>query len=228
LQTVPSGIEIAVVADPARFVAERLAAAARSGGQIVLAGGSTPRRAYELAAELERDWTRAGIWWGDERCVPPGDERSNYRLVEESLLSQVTPGSAHRIEGELGRTEGALRYEEELAPVEEFDLVLLGLGPDGHVASLFPNEPTLEETERRAVGAAAKLEPFVDRITLTLPMLRLTHTLLFLATGDAKAPAVHAAFAGAPSPAIPGSLVRAAAGGETIAVLDAAAAALLA
>ena len=167
-----SDVEIVVAEDPAQDVAERLAAAARKGGHVVLTGGSTPRIAYGLAAKLETDWTGVEIWWGDERCVPPDDERSNYGMAKEALLDHVTVGTVHRMRGELGRDQGAELYEQELGELERFDLVLLGLGPDGHIASLYPEQPTLDETERRVVGAEAKLEPYVDRITLTLPMLR--------------------------------------------------------
>ena len=220
----PSDLEIVVAERPAQDVAERLAAAARAGGHIVLTGGSTPRSAYELAAGLEADWRAVEFWWGDERCVPADDERSNYRMAKEALIDRVTVGAVHRIPGELGREEGAKRYEQELGALELFDLVLLGMGRDGHIASLYPDEPTLDETERRAIGAEAKLEPFVDRITLTLPMLRSAHQVLFLITGADKAEAVRRAFTGEPARSTPASLVR---GGRTAAVLDAAAAALL-
>jgi 6-phosphogluconolactonase len=132
--------------------------------------------------------------------------------------------------GELGREQGAEEYERELGTVEVFDFMLLGLGPDGHVASLFPEQPTLDETERRVIGSEAKLEPYVDRITLTLPVLRSARELLFLVTGENKADAAKRAFAGEPSKATPGSLLRAAQGlsqGRTTAVLDVAAAARL-
>ena len=219
-------VEIVVADYPTETVGERLAEAARAGGHIALTGGSTPRYAYEHAAKLEPDWTNSELWWGDERCVPQDDERSNYRLAKESLLDHVATGSVHRMRGELGREEGAALYEQELGSLERFDLVLLGLGPDGHVASLFPGEPTLDETERRVVGAEARLEPYVDRITLTLPTLRRARVVLFLVTGANKADAAHAAFAGDPTREVPGSLVRATSG-ETIAVLDEAAAAKL-
>jgi 6-phosphogluconolactonase len=219
-------IEIVVTDYPAEVVGERLADAARAGAQVALTGGSTPRQAYEIAAKLEPDWSNAEIWWSDERCVPQDDERSNYRLAEESLLDRVTAGKVHRMRGELGREEGAELYEQELGSLERFDLVLLGLGPDGHIASLFPREPSLDETERRVVGAEARLEPYVDRITLTLPVLRRARVVLFLVTGAGKADAAQAAFAGDPTREIPGSLVRATRG-ETIAVLDEAAAAKL-
>ena len=219
-------IDIVVDEHPAQVVAERLAGAARTGGHVVLTGGSTPRRAYELAAEIESDWTRLEVWWSDERCVPEDDERSNYGMTKAALLDRVRPGVVHRMRGELGRDEGARFYEEELGSLQRFDLVLLGLGADGHVASLFPEQPTLDETERKAVGAEAKLAPFVDRITLTLPLLCRADEVLFLVTGADKADAAWAAFAGEPSRSTPGSLVRAA-GGRTTAVLDAAAAARL-
>jgi 6-phosphogluconolactonase len=223
---VTSDIEVVVVDDPARDVAERLAAAARKGGHVVLTGGSTPRRAYEFAATLESDWTAVELWWGDERCVAPDDERSNYGMAKKALLDRVSVGAVHRMQGELGRDRGAEQYEQELGDLERFDLVLLGLGPDGHIASLYPEQPTLDETERRVIGAEAKLEPYVDRITLTLPMLRRACEVLFLVTGQDKADAAQRAFRGEPSRSTPGSLVRAA-GGTTTAVLDADAASLL-
>jgi 6-phosphogluconolactonase len=219
-------IDVQVVDHPSQVVGERLAAAARAGGHIALTGGGSVREAYEHAASLERDWTRVELWWSDERCVPPTDERSNFRLAKESLLDRVQAGHVHRIRGELGRDDGANLYEQELGELERFDLMVLGLGPDGHVASLFPEQPTLDETAHRVVGAEARLEPFVDRITMTLPVLRRARSVLFLVTGERKADAAYAAFAGEPSRSTPGSLVRAT-HGETIAVLDAAAAARL-
>ena len=227
----PSGrdIEILVLDDEeaaAEATADRLAEAARAGLEIALTGGSTPRRAYEIAAEREADWSRAGAWWGDERCVPPEDERSNYRLARESLLDRLSsPPRVHRIRGELDPAEAAAEYERELGDTR-LDLVLLGLGPDGHVASLFPGAPTLEERERRVVAAEAGHEPFVPRVTLTLPVLCSGRSVLFLVTGEAKAEAARAAFVEEPSAQTPGSLVRAR-DGSTVALLDRAAASTL-
>lgn len=226
-----SPVEIAVVADAAeaaRLVAERLAEQARAGGSIVLTGGSTPRRAYELAAGLEPDWSRVELWWGDERCVPPDDANSNYGMAKEALLDRLEgkPAQVHRMRGELGRNEGAAEYARELSIAEAFDLVLLGLGPDGHIASLFPRFPTLDVTDRDVVGSEAGHEPFIDRISLTLPRLCATRELLFLVAGENKADAAARALAGQPSHATPGSLARAAEG-PTRAVLDRAAAAKL-
>jgi 6-phosphogluconolactonase len=226
-----SPVDLTVVADAeeaARLVAERLAERARAGGHVVLTGGSTPRRAYELAAELEPDWSRVEAWWGDERCVPPEDERSNYGMVKHALLERLErhPLETHRIRGELGPEAGAEEYEDELDGVGVFDLVLVGLGPDGHVASLFPGLPTLEISDRDAVGTKSGYEPFVDRVTLTFPRLCSTSELLFLVAGEDKADAVVRALADEPSPETPGSLARALEG-PTRAVLDRAAAAKL-
>jgi len=221
-------VDIVISDDPAGVVADLLAAQAHAGGHIVLTGGSTPGHAYELATERERDWSRAELWWGDERCVPPDDERSNFGMAKRALLDRLDaqPAAVHRMRGELGAEAGAEDYDRELGELARFDLVLLGLGSDGHIASLFPDQPTLDETERRVLGAKAKLEPFVDRITLTLPLLRAARAVVFLVTGEAKADAAAGAFAGEPSRSTPGSLVRAISG-TTTAVLDRAAASKL-
>jgi 6-phosphogluconolactonase len=224
-------IEVVVAGDAgsaAALVADMLAAQARAGGHVVLTGGSTPGRAYELAAEREPSWRHVELWWGDERCVPPEDEQSNFRLAKETLLDRLAtpPAAVHRMRGELGADAGAEEYDRELGELARFDLVLLGLGPDGHVASLFPDQPTLDESERRVIPAAAKLEPFVDRITLTLPMLRAAHAVVFLVTGESKADAAARAFGADASRSTPGSLVRTVSG-TTTAVLDRAAAANL-
>ena len=221
-------VDITVVADAeeaAQLVGERLAEQARAGGSIVLTGGSTPRRAYEIAAGLEPDWSNVELWWGDERCVPPDDARSNYCLAKAALLDRLEtpPKSVHRMEGELGRDEGSREYRLELTDVDTFDLVLVGLGPDGHVASLFPDFPTLDVTSRDVVGSDAGYEPFVDRISMTLPRLCNTRELLFLVAGADKADAVARALAGEPSRQTPGSLARSTEG-ATRAILDRAAA----
>ena len=226
-----SSVDITVTessADAARLVAERLAEQARTGGNIVLTGGSTPRHAYEIAAELESDWGKTELWWGDERCVPPDDQRSNYGMAKAALLDRLQgpPAAVHRMQGELDRDDAVAEYRHELLDIGPFDLVLMGLGPDGHVASLFPNFPTLDITGRDVVGSQSGYEPFIDRISLTLPRLCNTHELLFLATGEDKAEAVAHAFAGKPSHATPGSLARSTEG-TTRAILDRAAASKL-
>jgi 6-phosphogluconolactonase len=220
-------VEIVVVDDPARIVAERLAEAAAGGGSVVLTGGSTPRLAYEQAASLAPDWSLVELWWGDERCVAPEHEDSNFGMAKHALLDRLEtqPRAVHRMRGELGKEAGAEAYERELGAAT-LDLLLLGLGPDGHVASLYPNQPTLAVSDRRVVGAEAKLEPHVDRISLTLPTLRAAGEIVFLVAGGEKAAAVAAAFAGPPDPGTPGSLVRSERG-RTWAVVDPAAGAKL-
>jgi 6-phosphogluconolactonase len=180
------------------------------------------------AAELEPDWSGVELWWGDERCVPPDDQASNYLMAKKALLDRLAqpPAAIHRMQGELGRDEGAAQYENELDGVGVFDLVLLGLGPDGHIASLFPSFPTLDVTHRDVVGSEAGHEPFIDRISMTLPRLCRTHELLFLVAGEGKADAVARTLAGEPSHETPGSLARSTEG-TTRAVLDRAAAAKL-
>jgi 6-phosphogluconolactonase len=208
----------------ARATAELLVEAARAGKAIVLTGGTTPRRSYELAAELEPDWGRARLWWGDERCVPPEHEWSNYGMAKAALLDRLAnaPAEVHRIDGEVGPEEAAARYDRALRGAT-LELVLLGLGPDGHTASLYPNAPTLDERERLAVPAEAELEPFVDRVTLTIPGLESSAEMVYLVAGESKADAVKRAFETPPSPATPASLIRSR-GGRTLAILDSAAA----
>jgi 6-phosphogluconolactonase len=224
-----SDVELVVLDDAkeaAAIVAERLARAAREGVNIVLTGGTTPERAYKEAAKREPDWSRTRLWWGDERCVPPEHEYSNYRMAKQTLLDRLerAPAAVHRIRGELGKDAAAAEYDRELDD-ETLDLILLGMGADGHVASLFPNAPTLQQQER-VLPAEALLEPFVDRVTLSVPTLRQGQELLFLVTGEAKADAARRAFRGGPSPATPASLVRSDQG-RTTAILDRAAAAKL-
>jgi 6-phosphogluconolactonase len=219
-------VELVVYPDAeaaARAAAERLVDAVRAGGAIALSGGSTPRRSFEIAAQLEPSWTKATAWWGDERCVPPHDARSNYRLAREALLDRIArPPEVHRIRGELPAEEAAAAYEEELGDLR-LDLALMGIGPDGHTASLFPGAPTLDEQVRRVVAAKPGLEPWVDRVTLTLPALSSSREVLFLVTGESKADAARRAFAEEPSRDVPSSLLRSSEG-RTVAILDAAAA----
>jgi 6-phosphogluconolactonase len=191
---------------------------------IALSGGDSPGPAYELAAGLESDWGSARLWWGDERCVPPDDERSNYLLVQRTLLDRIErqPAEVHRIRGELGGDAAAAEYDRELEGVE-LGLALQGIGPDGHTASLFPDSPLLEERERRAVAAPHE---DVERVTMTLPVLSGAAQVVFLVVGDGKAEAAARAFSGEPGPATPASLLRSERG-ETIALLDRTAAARL-
>jgi 6-phosphogluconolactonase len=209
------------IVDTAELAGEAAAAliaeAAGAGGHIGLSGGSGPRAAYERAGILRPDWSRVELWWVDDRCVPPADGRSNYRMVRESLLDGLSrPPEIHRIRGELAPEEAAAEYDAALDGVT-LDFALMGIGPDGHTASLFPDAPTLEETERRIVTAEPGLEPFVPRVTMTRLVLGDARMLVYLAAGQGKADAVRRAFVEEPSRATPASLVR---GRQTMAILD--------
>jgi 6-phosphogluconolactonase len=208
-----------------RRAAQLLARAVSDGADLALSGGGTVGRTYELAADLQPDWSSATLWFGDDRAVPPDDERSNYRLARLTLLDRVerAPAAVYRIRGELGAEAAADEYDALLDGVD-VDLALNGIGPDGHTASLFPSAPALSERRRRAVAAEAGLEPFVPRVTLTPPVFAAATELVYLVVGAAKAEAVRRAFAAAPDPAVPASVVR---GRRTTAILDRAAAALL-
>ena len=215
--------DIQVIDDPAEATAEVLTAAS---GHVVLTGGSTSRRAYERAAEGRPDWSRVDVWFTDERCVPPSHEQSNFGMISAALLDRVDGITVHRMQGELGPHDGAAAYERELDDVgpEAFDLMLLGLGPDAHICSLFPGDDALGERDRRVVGVdMAGMAPLVPRITLTLPVVNATRQIVFLVTGTDKAEAVSRAFSGRPDPRAPGSLVE----GNVRVLLDAAAAARL-
>ena len=217
-------VDIRVSNDPARAAAELLVEAAVAGAQLALSGGTTVGKAYEHAAALRPRWEGVTCWFGDERAVPPDDERSNFWLAQRSLLAALElPPEVRRIEGELGAEEAAARYHEQLNGVV-FALALNGIGSDGHTASLFPGAPGLDERERRAVAAKPGLDPFVDRITLTPPVFAECAVLVYLSSGAAKAEAVRRALAEEPDRATPASIVR---GRTTIALLDPAAASAL-
>jgi 6-phosphogluconolactonase len=224
-----------IVADPAGECAARLAEAANAGGHIALTGGSTPRVAYERLAALDVNWPGASLWWGDERCVPPDDDRSNYGMVKAALLDRISgPGpTIHRIEGEREEPRAAAdAYEDELRDVfgegiPQLDLILLGLGRDAHVASLFPGQLALEVHDRLVVAVEEPgLPPWVARVSMTLPVLNAGRDVLFLVTGAEKADAVHRAFVRPPERDVPGSLIAPESGRLTV-ILDEAAAARL-
>ena len=223
--------DIRVVEDPAAEAAERILTAVRAGGHIALAGGSTPKAAYVRTAEAGVDVSGATLWCGDERCVPPDDERSNYRMVKEALLDRLEgqPPGVRRIPGERGPRAAAEDYERDLRErlgeeLPRLDLVLLGIGPDAHTASLFPDQPALDVEDRAVVGVEqAGMEPFVPRVTLTLPAINAARSVVFLVAGEDKADAVARAFGGEPGPDAPASLVSPG-DGELVVVLDAGAA----
>lgn len=212
-------VQVEIVADPARECAAMLLGPALAGGHLVLAGGSTPRRAYEeLVAAVQAirgELDRCTFWFGDERCVEPGDERSNFRMARQALLEPLGLAEGEqvrRMPGELGPEEGAAAYEEALRREgpPQFDIVLLGIGPDGHTASLFPDKAAVGERDHLVTGVPqAGLEPFVPRITMTFGALARARQVVVLAEGEGKAEALARAFGpGArPSPSVPSSIL---------------------
>ena len=171
--------------------------------RLVLAGGRTPRATYELlAGELkdEVDWRRVTLFFGDERCVLPTDEASNYRMVREALIDplQLPSSMVRRMAGEVPADNAAAEYDFELRRAMEdrqpaFDLVLLGMGPEGHTASLFPDSPALLERHRMAAHVTVPAQP-PERLTMTPPALASTRQILFMVTGADKAQAVAEVF----------------------------------
>jgi 6-phosphogluconolactonase len=212
-------LEIETVEDPARACSAMLVGAVVGGADVVLTGGSTPRQAYHYLATALRDMSLdssdARLWFSDERCVAPDDELSNYKLVKENLLDGLgglPQPEVRRIQGELGPDPAAEAYERQLAEAGEprFEIVLLGLGPDTHIASLFPGQEALNERSRLAVGVPeAGHEPYVPRVTLTLPVLANADRIVFLVTGQDKAEAVARAFGpqSEPDPGVPASML---------------------
>lgn len=177
---------------------------------VALAGGSTPEPAYALLAERDRaqkiDWARVEVFWGDERSVPPDHPDSNYRMARHALLDLVPipEKNVHRIRGEQPPEEAAAAYrlelQEHLGVDGRFDLILLGMGPDGHTASLFPGTGALQEQEQSVVAVyVERLDTW--RITLTLPVINAARHVIFLVSGEEKARALARIHAGEPLPA---------------------------
>ena len=176
--------------DVAAAAAAAVATALREGAHtLVLAGGSTPRRCHELLSEMEIAWGRVTILFGDERCVPPDHADSNYRMARESLLDRVSPATVYRMPAELGPDEGADLYADVVGMVAPLDVVMLGVGEDGHTASLFPGHPGLQATGL-AVGIRNSPKPPPERVTLTLNVLQAARRVIIVATGAGKADAV--------------------------------------
>jgi 6-phosphogluconolactonase len=194
----------------------RAAKQARGVAHVALSGGSSPRLTYELLGRDPQPWSAAEVWFADERCVPPGDDQSNYRLAAETLLGPgaIPAERVHRMRGELGPEEGARGYSEELRTGiaagdagRALDLIVLGIGPDGHVASLFPDADTLDAgPDALCLPVRDSPKPPPERITLSLAALRAARRCLLLATGAAKADAIGAMF-GEPTRHVPASLL---------------------
>ncbi len=210
--------ELRVYRDPqalARALAElfvatgRMATAERGSFHVALSGGNTPRAAYELLAQEplrdELSWSDVFVYFGDERCVPPDDEQSNYLMARHTFLDAVgiPQANVHRIRGELDPGHAANEYASilrtDLGNAPQFDLVLLGLGPDGHTASLFPGTPpdTDDDSLVRAVYAQSQM---MWRVTMTPKVINLARTVAFAVEGPEKAQVFAAVYEGPRDP----------------------------
>jgi 6-phosphogluconolactonase len=218
------------------------AVAARGRARIAISGGSTPKAAFALLADPSQPWRdqmpwdRLDLYWVDERCVPPGHPDSNYTMTREAMLDHVPLPAAqiHRMEGELEPHVAADRYESELrnnfrlegAELPAFDLVALGMGPDGHTASLFPHTPALNEINRLVV-ANHVAQKDAWRVTLTSPVINNARSVFFLIAGQDKAQILNEVFTGPSDPErLPSQLIMPASGILSL-ILDTTAAALL-
>jgi 6-phosphogluconolactonase len=245
-------IEYKVVADAAALAAEAAerftsaaeqAAAQRGRARIAVSGGSTPKAAFQLLADPSKPWRnrmpwdKLDFWWVDERCVPPDHADSNYRMTREAMLDKVPlkPEQVHRMEGELEPQAAAARYESEIrnsfrlegAESPQFDLLELGMGPDGHTASLFPHTEALHEMGRLVTANHVETVKDSWRITLTWPVINNAASVFFLIGGADKAQRLEEVFTGPRDPErLPSQLIWPSGGILTL-VLDKAAAALL-
>lgn len=237
LEILPDSEELAAAA--ASFFIDLAAAAIAERGQfsVALSGGSSPRTLFSLLASSplteKVNWPRVHLFWGDERCVPPDHPDSNYRMAREMLLDHVAlnPDHIHRVCGELDPETAAQDYADELHSFSEsrwprLDLILLGLGVDGHTASLFPNSPALLERESPTATATVLYQDRpAHRVTLTLPAINRARNILFLVVGPDKAEIVQAVLQG-PKGVYPAQLIQPHPG-QLVWMIDASAARLL-
>ena len=235
----------ALAARAVRYFVEKAeqAVAARGRARIAISGGSTPKAAFGLLGDPNQPWRtrmpweKLDLWWVDERCVPPDHADSNFRMTREALLGHVPlkPEQIHRIEGELDPEVAAARYESALrngfrlegAETPRFDLIQLGMGPDGHTASLFPHTQALHELSRLAVANHVPEAKDTWRITLTWPVINRASEVFFLIAGADKAQILKEVFIGPRDPERLPSQLIAPSGGILTLLLDQAAAALL-
>ena len=206
------------------FTLSHMATAARGTFTVAISGGSTPMKLYSLLGSKEYrekiPWKGVHIFWADERAVPKEHEESNFKLANDAFLSKVPlpEENIHRIAGEKDPEEAAREYEEEIrtffggSGLPVFDLVILGMGEDGHTASLFPGSPVLNERSRLAVPAYPETMK-TQRVTLTLPVLKQAAHVLFLVPGSAKAQILYDILEGGKEDQYPAGLVRPVSGG---------------
>ncbi len=188
--------------DGAAVIAQFIAAALAERGtcSIALAGGNSPRPVYQALAGAALDWPRVSFFFGDERCVPLDDPQSNFRMAQETLLGRVAPSGTgvHRMEGERVDREAAARHYAALLPAS-LDVLLLGVGVDGHIASLFPRSPALDERDARVLAVTAPAEPR-QRLTVTPPVIKSARNTIMLVAGAEKAPVIRRIMTEQPAP----------------------------
>jgi 6-phosphogluconolactonase len=229
IRVLPDAAALAEAA--AAFFAASAAEATKARGlfSVLLSGGSTPRAMHarlvssKVASRI--DWERVHFFWGDERCVPPEHPDSNYRMALETLLepNDVPPENVHRIHAEVAPESAAASYEAELRsfaaahppaggmPAPRFDMILLGMGDDGHTASLFPHSAAIHETQRWVVALAHTTPPppLVSRVTVTPIVINAAAHIVFLVSGPAKAERVQQVIEGVRNPdELPSQIVR--------------------
>jgi 6-phosphogluconolactonase len=192
-------------AEVTRFIKDTAAEAidARGFFRLALSGGNTPRAIYQALALEDCDWRKWIVTFGDERCVPPDDSQSNYRMASETFLLVTSPGEVLRMKGELDPNEAAEEYDTAIQhlgkrfgePRYRHDLILLGLGEDGHTASLFPDTPALEETQKNVVSNfVPKLK--ANRLTFTFPLINAARCVAFAVNDKTKQPIIDRVLAG--------------------------------
>jgi 6-phosphogluconolactonase len=211
-----TGVQIVDARDVPRagaaWIAEalRAALAARDRASVALSGGNSPRRVYEELASLPIDWGRVHVFFGDERCVAPDHPDSNYRMAREALLDRVQAPHVHRMQGERTDREAAAAEYAALLP-DRLDLIVLGLGEDGHTASLFPGHDWSRPVGRSVIAVAGAAKPPPFRLSVTPDVIWAAAARLVLATGEGKAEQVRLALAAEAQPALyPVHTVRAA------------------
>src|SRR5581483_7531370 len=166
------------------------AIAKRGAFHVALTGGSAASSLYPVLAQAKLDWSKVHVWFGDERCVPPEHADSNFKLAHESFLArvQVPATHIHRMRGEIPPVDAASEYEKALQAIGgALDVVHVGMGPDGHICSLFPGHPLLQEKTKLVASLTASPKPPPSRVTLTLPALAKARALWFLVMGGNKA-----------------------------------------
>jgi 6-phosphogluconolactonase len=216
----------ALAAELVRLTVENAASALRDRGQFSMAvtGGSAATALYPVLAQASLDWSKVHVFFGDERCVPPEHADSNYRLARETFLARVPQAQVHRVRGEIAPAEAAAEYERELVAVTggSLDVIHAGVGPDGHICSLFPGHKLLDENVRLVASLEDSPKPPPARVTLTLAAIAKARALWFLVSGTNKAEAVRSCLLDPASPLPAARAQRLVPGAQWLLDLDAA------